>query len=75
MNHSVTHRRKLFAGLGTSALPLAVLATPTGRSVALNALVEFTEITARVLRIPCWITDHGRSFSLDRFDPTCPQCM
>lgn len=75
MNHGVIHRRKVIAGLGTCALALAVLATPAARTVALSALVNFTEITARVLRIPCWITNHSKCFSLDRFDPTCPQCM
>lgn len=75
MNHGVINRRTVIAGLGTCALALAFLATPARRSIALGALVDFAEITAKVFRIPCWITDHSRCFSLDRFDPTCPQCM
>jgi hypothetical protein len=75
MNHGVTHCRKVIAGLGTCAFALALLGTPAERTVALGALVDFAEITAKVFRIPCWITDHSRCFSLDRFDPTCPQCM
>jgi hypothetical protein len=75
MNHGVINRRKVIAGLGACMLASAVLATPAGRNVTLSALVDFAETTARVVRIPCWITDHRRCFSLDRLDPTCPQCM
>jgi hypothetical protein len=32
-------------------------------------------VTERILRFPCWLLDHEHCFSLDRFDPTCPQCM
>jgi hypothetical protein len=32
-------------------------------------------VTERILRFPCCLIDHKHCFSLDRFDPTCPQCM
>jgi hypothetical protein len=75
MSHGAINRRQLLTGIETGALALVVLATPAGRNVALSALVDFAEVTAKVFRIPCWITDHSKCFSLDRFDPTCPQCM
>jgi hypothetical protein len=75
MNHGVIHHRNVVAGFGMCTLAVAILATPTGRNVTLSALLDFSEITARVFRIPCWITDHSRCFSMDRFDPTCPQCI
>ena len=40
-----------------------------------GGLVEFAEVTERIVRIPSRILDHKHCFSLDRFDPTCPQCM
>ena len=36
---------------------------------------QLADTTERILRFPCWLMDHRRCFSLDRFDPTCPQCM
>jgi hypothetical protein len=75
MNRRAINRRKMIVGIGMCALALAVAATPAGRSVAATALVDFVEITERVVRFPCWIVDHSRCFSLDRLDPTCPQCM
>ena len=56
-------------------LTATVLTTPAARSVIVGDLVGITDITERVLRIPCQLLDHEHCFSLDRFDPTCPQCM
>jgi hypothetical protein len=74
MTYSLTNRRKLIGAAGFM-LALSIVATPTGRSVAVSALVDFVEITERVARFPCWLVDHSRCFSLDRLDPTCPQCI
>jgi hypothetical protein len=74
MTYSLTNRRKLIGAAGFM-LALSIVATPTGRSVAVSALVDFVEITERVARFPCWLVDHSRYFSLDRLDPTCPQCI
>jgi hypothetical protein len=75
MKQAATTRRKFIAVAGACLFALAIVATPTGRSVAVSALVDFVEITGRVARLPCWIVDHSKYFSLDRFDPTCPQCI
>ncbi len=75
MTERVTNRRRLMAGIVASVLALAVLATPTGRAVALASLVHVAEAGTKILRLPCWIVDHSKCFSLDRLDPTCPQCM
>jgi hypothetical protein len=75
MNHRATSRRKFVTGAGACALALAMIATPSGRSLALTALIDLVEITERVARFPCWIVDHSKCFSMDRFDPTCPQCI
>jgi hypothetical protein len=75
MNHRVVNRRKVLAELGMCSLALAVIATPTGRSMGLVALAEFVGITERVARLPCPMVNHTSCFSVDRFDPTCPQCM
>lgn len=75
MSNSVTRRRKFVAWVAMFTLTLASMATPAGRSLAVSALVEFAEITEKAVRFPCWLVDHSRCFSLDRFDPTCPQCL
>jgi hypothetical protein len=75
MTHRVTNRRKSIIGAAVFTLALAIVATPIGRSGAASVLVDFVEITERVARFPCWLVDHSRRFSLDRLDPTCPQCI
>ncbi len=75
MNRRAINRRNLFAGAGLCALALAVVATPAGRNMATTSLADFVEIAERVARLPCWIVDHSQCFSLDRLDPTCPQCL
>jgi hypothetical protein len=68
-------RRRLVTGIAVCALVAATLATPTGRAVVLVSLVHVAEIGSKILRLPCWIMDHSKCFTLDRLDPTCPQCM
>ena len=75
MNQTVTIRRKFISGPAALVLTLAIVATPTGRSMAASALLDFVDINEKVARLPCWIVDHSSCLSLDRFDPTCPQCM
>jgi hypothetical protein len=74
MKQTVTIRHKFISGAAL-VLALAIVATPTGRSLAASALLDFAEINEEVARLPCLIVDHSRCLSLDRFDPTCPQCM
>jgi len=63
------------AGIVVSVLALAILSTPAGRAMVLASLVRVAEVGAKVLRLPCQLFDHSKCFSLDRLDPTCPQCM
>jgi hypothetical protein len=66
-------RRRLFTGIVVMLRwRLATLATPIGRAVALASMVRVAEVSTKVLRLPCWIVDHSKCFSLDRLDPTCP---
>jgi hypothetical protein len=75
MTHRITNRRKLIAWAAVVVLMLAAGRTPTGQHIVVGALIEFVEITERFMQIPCWLMDHTRCFSLDRLDPTCPQCI
>jgi len=75
MNQIGTTRRKFIAETAVLVLTFAMVAVPTGRRVSVSALLDFVEITEKVARLPCWLVDHSRCFSLDRLDPTCPQCM
>lgn len=74
MNKTGTPRRIFIAEAAVLVLTLAIVAVPTGRRVSVSALLDFVEITEKVARLPCWLVDHSRCFSLDRLDPTCPQC-
>ncbi len=69
------NRRRLFVKAGLIALALFVLAMPATQNVLACALEEFAEITERVLHFPCTLLEHGKCFTLDRLDPTCPQCL
>jgi hypothetical protein len=74
MNRTGTTRRKFIAEAAV-LVTFAMVAVPTGRRVSVSALLDFVEIAEKVARLPCWLADHSRCFSLDRLDPTCPQCM
>jgi hypothetical protein len=56
-------------------LAFFVLRIPAVQYAIAEALIEFIKITERMLRLPCALLDHDRCFSLDRFDPACPQCL
>jgi len=74
MTHRAMNRRRLFVNAALVALALLVLAMPATQNVLACALNEFAEITERALHFPCNLLDHGKCFTLDRLDPTCPQC-
>jgi hypothetical protein len=70
------HNRRKFASY--AALFLLIFLTfriPAVQRVVAEALIEFIQITERTLRLPCAALGDGHCFSLDRFDPTCPQCL
>jgi hypothetical protein len=75
MTYPRTNRRKLIIGIAAFTLALTIVATPAGRGAAVNATSVLIETTERIMRFPCWLVDHRRCFSLDRLDPTCPQCI
>jgi hypothetical protein len=75
MNELVVRRRKFAVQATVILLTIAVLSTPAARTVLAAGLVGFADVTERILRFPCWLMDYKHCFSLDRFDPTCPQCM
>jgi hypothetical protein len=75
MNELVVRHRKFAVQATVILLTIAGLSTPTARIVLAAGLVGFADVTERILRFPCWLMDYKHCFSLDRFDPTCPQCM
>ena len=68
-------RRRLVTGIAVCALVAATLATSTRRAVVLASLVHVVEVGAKILRLPCQFLDHSKCFTLDRLNPTCPQCL
>lgn len=68
-------RRRLVIGIAACALTAAILAVPAGRAVVFASLANAVEVGGRLLRLPCQFLNHDRCFSLDRLDPTCPQCF
>jgi hypothetical protein len=75
MTLPITTRRRFVVHAAVIVLVIVALRTPGGQSIVSGGLVEFADITERVVHFPCLLLDHTRCFSLDRFDPTCPQCM
>jgi len=75
MTLRITARQRSVVHAAVIVIAIAVLRMPAAQSAVLGGLVEFGNITERMLRFPCWLMDHKHCFSLDRFDPTCPQCM
>ncbi len=67
--------RRLFVWAGLIARALFILALPATQNVLAFALDECAEITERAMRFSCTLLDHSKCFTLDRFDPTCPQCL
>jgi hypothetical protein len=68
-------RRRYAVHATCIVIAIAVLRMPAAQSAVLDGLVGFADTTERILRFPCWLLDHRHCFSLDRLDPTCPQCM
>ena len=75
MTVRVTASRRFVLHTAIIVLVLIAVRIPATQSVIIGGLAECADITERLVRFPCWFLDHSRCFSLDRFDPTCPQCM
>jgi hypothetical protein len=69
------NRRKLVAYAAMITLALAAVSNPIARRMAMTATIEFVRVAEKIVKFPCWLVNHPRSLSLDRLDPTCPQCM
>ncbi len=75
MTLRIAKRGRFIVHAAAFVLILVALRTPALQSIVVGGLVEFGQIADRIVRFPCWLEDHSRCFSLDRFDPTCPQCL
>jgi hypothetical protein len=75
MRHRITARQRFAVHAAGIVLAIAFLRMPAAQCAVLGGLVGFADTTEPILRFPCWLMDHKHCFSLDRFDPTCPQCM
>jgi hypothetical protein len=75
MMHLLVNHRKVVANAALVVLAVLVLAMPATQNVLAFVLDEFAEIPQRALHVPCTLLDHGKCFTLGRFDPTCPQCL
>jgi hypothetical protein len=56
-------------------LAFALLFSPVGRGSVASTLDWFAQTVDAVTEFPCKIVTDIRHFSLDRLDPTCPQCF
>ena len=75
MTQAKTNRRKLACYVALAVVTLLVFRIPAVQYVVAEALIEFIRITERTLRLPCALLNHDHCFTLDRLDPTCPQCL
>ena len=73
MNRSTANRRRLTVYAAT--IILIAFGMPAVRNAIVSGLIEFAEVTEYVMRFPCWVPDYRNCFSLDKLDPTCPQCL
>jgi hypothetical protein len=72
---TITRRNSLALSVGASMLILVFLASPVGRGSVASTLDWFVQTVDAVTEFPCRIVTNIRHFSLDRLDPTCPQCF
>ena len=75
MTHAITKRSKLIASAGAFMLTLLLLLSPVGRSSLAGTFSWLVGAGDAVTELPCRIVTGFRNFSLDRLDPTCPQCI
>jgi hypothetical protein len=72
---TIRRRNRLILSVSASMLALALLLSPVGRSSVASTLDWFAQTVGTVTEFPCKIVTDIRHFSLDRLDPTCPQCF
>lgn len=75
MTLHMTNRRRSIAAVAAILLSLIALRMPTIQGILVGGFIEFAQVTERAACFPYWLVTHTHCFSLDRFDPTCPQCM
>ncbi|MCU1223907.1 MAG: hypothetical protein JWQ42_2000 [Edaphobacter sp.] len=73
--HTITRRGRFILPVSASVLAFAFLISPIGHSSVASTLVWFVQTVDAVTEFPCRIVTNVRHFSLDRLDPTCPQCF
>jgi len=72
---TIKRRSRLILSFGASTLALIFLISPVGRSSVASALDWCVQTVDAVTGFPCRIVTNIRHFSLDRLNPTCPQCF
>jgi len=74
MDHK-TNRRRLVGYALLVILALLFLRIPAVQRIVADVQIKFVETTEKTLRLPCVLLNHDHCFTLDRLDPTCPQCF
>ena len=75
MKLPITNRRRFILQSAGITLLLYVIGTPTIQRIVAGGLIGLAESTERIVHFRCGAVDHCRRFSLDRLDPTYPQCL
>jgi hypothetical protein len=70
-----SNRRRLVGYALLAVLAVLLFRTPAVQRIVADALIEFIETTEKTLHLPCTLLNHDHCFSMDRLDPTCPQCF
>lgn len=73
--YALLNRNRSFMNATLIALALLLFALPATQNFLASALDQFAEISNRALHFPCTCLEHGKCFTLDRFDPTCPHYL
>jgi hypothetical protein len=74
MDHK-TNRRRLVGYALLVILALLFLRIPAVQRIVADVQIKFVETTEKTLGLPCVLLNHDHCFTLDRLDPTCPQCF
>ena len=72
---TITRRNRLILSVSASLLALTLLVSPVGRNSVASTLDCIIQTVDAVTEFPCKIVTNIRHLSLDRLDPTCPQCF
>ena len=72
---TLTRRNRLAVSAAGYVLSLTILLSPVGRYCVASTCSWLIDTSQSFIEFSCKLVRNFRSFSLDKLDPTCPQCF